>query len=423
MVRLTSINIRGLGDESKRIRVFKQLMQSAYDVIAIQETHCTPENVIKWKNEWPGISHWTGGSSNSAGLAFLFHPKHTVHIKDSFEAIPGRILRLTVKLNDTHLQLINVYGYNTRNTSKADIENFFYVLNQSFAYDPLPIIFGDFNMVESASMDRLGGTIRPYHTHGSTILQEIKDSSDLIDIWRELHTNTRGFTYSNHDGSIKSRIDRIYLPVMLKDVVSNACIMPTQLSDHDFLVVNVKLPDEIIRGKGKWSFNVDYLQHEAFNNRIIQFWREWRGRKSDYSDIRDWYDLGKVHLKSIAIQHAADLHETTKCLFRDLRTKLAEALNSECPDKVEIARLRDEIATLEDEKAQKVFILTQTALRDSGEKPTKYFYSILRKRTQQNTMSSLKTEDGRILKNTTDMLNEAKTFYTDLLTPPFSAVH
>ena len=360
------------------------------------------------------MSYWTGGSSNSAGLAFLFHPEHSVYIKDSFEAIPGRILRLTVKFNDTHLQLINVYGYNTRSTSKAEIENLFYVLDQSFAYDPLPIIFGDFNMVESAAMDRDGGTIRPYHTHGSTVLQQIKDSSDLIDIWRELHPNTRGFTYSNYDGSIKSRIDRIYLPLVLKDDVRHACIIPTQLSDHDFLVINVKLPDEIIRGKGKWSFNVDYLKHVAFNNRIIQFWKEWRGRKSDYSDIRDWYDLGKVHLKSIAIQHAAGLHETTKRLFPDLRTKLADALNSEILDKEEIARLRDEIATLEEEKAQKVFILTQTALRDSGEKPTKYFYSILRKRTQQNTMNSLKTDDGRILENTADMLNEAKQFYTDL---------
>ncbi len=416
MVRFCTINVNGLRDESKRVRVFQQLRKSGYDVIALQETHCSTEVVSNWKEQWGGTSFWTQGETNSAGVAFLFNPKHKVVIKDIYESVPGRLLRLTIKFNNIHLQLVNVYGYNTHSTPKDKVENFFYLVNQSFSYDPLAIVLGDFNMVESVELDRQGGIPANYHTYGLVNLTDMKEQADLIDSWRSLHPNDKVFTYSNHDGSIKSRLDRIYIPIELRDQVINTFVMPTQLSDHDFVILNVTLPNEVIRGKGKWSFNVEYLQHEEFEKRVIDFWNDWRvNHKRKFKDKREWYDMGKFHLKSIAIQYAADLHEATKILFSELRERLKIAMQCNSTTE-EIDEIRDEISNLEYEKAKKIFILTQTAVKDSGEKPTKYFYSLLKKRQALNTMDYLEKEDGTILDKPQDMLNEAHNFFQKLFT-------
>ena len=56
MVRIATLNVKGLRVDTKRVRIFQQLKQSGYDIIALQETHCSAEVIDFWKEQWGGAS-------------------------------------------------------------------------------------------------------------------------------------------------------------------------------------------------------------------------------------------------------------------------------------------------------------------------------------------------------------------------------
>ena len=178
-VRFATYNVRGLRDNEKRVAIFKQIINSNFSVIALQETHCTSDVKEQWKDEWPGVSEWSIGPSDSAGVAILFHPKLDAEIINLFEPIPSRIMRLNVKLGKNKLQVLNIYGPTSNSKGEADL--FFYEANKSLSFDPPPVILGDFNMVENLSLDRKGGTNKSYHRYGFLEkLVELIDDCDVV---------------------------------------------------------------------------------------------------------------------------------------------------------------------------------------------------------------------------------------------------
>ncbi len=414
MVKICTYNVQGLRDENKRVKVFKQLQASNYAIIALQETHCTADVLDLWKSQWDGPSVWTVGKSNREGVAFLFSKKHTVNIHDEYEEFPGRILRLTITFDDHPFQLLNLYGPNS--TSRKTNESFYYRADQTLSFDPPPIIFGDFNMVEDISMDRQGGNTKPYHSYGSANLSELKENCEVTDIWRHIHPNKKEFTWMNYDGSIKSRIDRIYVCNDLINFTSKALIIPSLYSDHNILVVQLDFPDLIERGGGYWKLNVENLKDDFLKNKVNVFWKDWKTKKLDFDNILTWYDMGKLYVKSIIVQYTSHIQKEIYIRKCDLQELIRQQQLLDTPDLEKIFDLKEELKEIEDEKNKKIFILTQTAICESGEKPTKYFYKLLKKRKKANTISCLVTDDDKLLTSEIDKVNHAKDFYKNLYT-------
>ena len=77
-------NIASMNAQDKRAHIFNHLIQEGHDIIALQETHCTNNNIKSWQDKWQGKSVWNAHSSKSAGVAFLFHPKLNVEILNFF---------------------------------------------------------------------------------------------------------------------------------------------------------------------------------------------------------------------------------------------------------------------------------------------------------------------------------------------------
>ena len=51
---LFSLNVRGIQEEKKRKELFNWLKLKKLDIICLQETYSTPEDVKKWKLQWGG---------------------------------------------------------------------------------------------------------------------------------------------------------------------------------------------------------------------------------------------------------------------------------------------------------------------------------------------------------------------------------
>ena len=69
---------------------------------------------------------------------------------------------------------------------------------------------GDWNFTENLSLDILGGNPRLW-TKSLDQINDIKDSYDLLDIWRHRNPNKREYTYYRKSEGRASRMDRIYL--------------------------------------------------------------------------------------------------------------------------------------------------------------------------------------------------------------------
>ena len=254
MYKMATINIEGLHNPKKRIEVFKNLIKNKYDIIALQETHCTEEVEPQWKEEWPGLSYWTTGKSTQAGVAFLFNKDLDVKLIDDDPDLQGRILRLTVQINETKIQLVNIYGYNAINEQKS--EYLFSQMNQHIDNEIPPLIFGDFNMVEDPDLDRRGGNPTIRHTYGKKALQEIKEDYELVDAWRHLHPKMKSYTWQSRAANIQSRLDRVYIPKQFMTIANKAYIREFLWSDHDVCIVECEFPTDQRKGRGYWKLNL-----------------------------------------------------------------------------------------------------------------------------------------------------------------------
>ena len=152
MLRLITVNVEGLQSPVKRTQLFQTLAFAGFDIIALQETHCDASVVDTWKSEWAGPSCWTTYRSDSAGVAFLFHPKHTTQIISTHEDSQGRVLRVTVDIDNAVLQLVNVYGPNPHSLNQS--VHFFETIDSYIVPDIPPILLGDFNMVENFNFQK-----------------------------------------------------------------------------------------------------------------------------------------------------------------------------------------------------------------------------------------------------------------------------
>ena len=73
-VEILSYNVRGLGNEKKRKKVFNYIKKhtSGNAVIFLWETHSTKKDEMLWKLQWHGNIIFSHGSSNKKGVLIPF---------------------------------------------------------------------------------------------------------------------------------------------------------------------------------------------------------------------------------------------------------------------------------------------------------------------------------------------------------------
>ena len=71
-LQLLSLNVRGIGDNTKRREVFRWLKRyhkGGDSIIMLQETHSTPNSELVWEREWGSKIYFSHGANNARGVA------------------------------------------------------------------------------------------------------------------------------------------------------------------------------------------------------------------------------------------------------------------------------------------------------------------------------------------------------------------
>lgn len=166
-LQFTSWNVRGLNKLLKLKQVMNRIKQLKAKIIFLQETHLTPEDVVRVRR-WPGRVFSASFSSHSRGVITLIHNSVPFRLINVVEDQFGRCSIIQCEILSIRLNLVNLYGPNDDNPS------FFRNLFLSLADMPGSFII----------------------THAQTrkeLLQYIKEFN-LIDVWRKHHPDQSSFS-------------------------------------------------------------------------------------------------------------------------------------------------------------------------------------------------------------------------------------
>ena len=106
--------------------------------------------------------------------------------------------------------------------------------------------------------------------------------------------------------------------------------------------------------------------------------------------------------------------EGEKVLRSNLVRQLCRAEQEPIPSAGVITDLRRQIREIDEELISGVIVRSKELWVEQGEKPTKYFFNLEKKRQQKKEMTELISSSGVLLSNSEDIENETNNFYKNL---------
>lgn len=99
-LKITSLNVRGIRDNTKRKAIFMLCRQQNSDLILLQDTHSVCSDVKIWKSQWGDQCFFNHASSQSAGVAILLNTFQG-DIIDTVISDDGRWIIIIIKSDST----------------------------------------------------------------------------------------------------------------------------------------------------------------------------------------------------------------------------------------------------------------------------------------------------------------------------------
>ena len=149
MVKILSVNARGLSNKEKRKSVFEYNRKNA-EILIVQETHSDPNCEQIWANEWGGKCIFSHGTTASKGVAMFCTKNIFNKISNVYIDNQGRIIIIDLVENDQVITIAAIYAPN------KDSPTFFKELQALLiGRSEHKIIIGDFNLTLDVEKDRL----------------------------------------------------------------------------------------------------------------------------------------------------------------------------------------------------------------------------------------------------------------------------
>ena len=152
------MNARGLGNQKKRVSVFRWLTNQKADVVFLQECHTSKDTEHLFKRDWSGPVLFSHGNTQSRGVAILIQENLDFKVIDEIYNSPdGRLLILDVLIQDSNFKLVNLYAPNKEGEQIA----FYNLVNNVFKKYKLDeeenvIMGGDFNIIFDHLLEKRG---------------------------------------------------------------------------------------------------------------------------------------------------------------------------------------------------------------------------------------------------------------------------
>lgn len=413
--KIVSLNVNGLNVSSKRRIIFDHLCRSGASVCLLQETHATLSSAPIWRSEWGGPAFFNNGTRSTKGVAILVSRNLASNVLQVTSDEDGRILFMDLEEDETTFT-IGTYYAPTQDKPQCQIDA---LKRLEQALSELTseniIIGGDFNCFMDPLLDRSSSTTCP--SQSDTVRDRInllKDDWGLCDLWRVRNPNKKGFTFCR--GSYASRLDYFLISNHFSELVSSCEIATLAHSDHAMIKMTIKT-SQVGRGPGLWKFITLLLQNKDFNQQMSRFLTDWTPppELQDPAMVWEWM---KFEIKNFVSEYTKNMHCAEKQHIATLNQKLYELqkqMDSDGMDcSMETESVRRELREIEESRARRMMFKARCNWALYGEKCSKYFLNLEKRRMQERTLSSLTTKDGHTTSDAGEILEIGRQFYETL---------
>ena len=167
----------------------------------------------------------------------LFKPKINVSIDNVIRDKNRRYILSEVSLDESKFIFANIYAPNDQTQQVHFLRDLSNSVLNNYANEKV-VLGGDFNCALN-ELDKRGGRSVELK---KAVIQEINNlinTHDLIDTWREKNANIQGFTWSNTSMKIQCRLDYFLISKDLRSSLNHAKIVPNIFSDHSALSITL----------------------------------------------------------------------------------------------------------------------------------------------------------------------------------------
>lgn len=140
MVQCVTINVNGLKDVGKFMKLCSLCSEYKYDIVALQETFWNPDFLAENKKHWNGEIFSSFSESGYQGVAFLVSEKYKQNVKE-IKNFCGRFIHIQLEEQNKIIDLVNIYAPNVVN----DRDLFFEKVSENIPKSDNLIVLGDCN--------------------------------------------------------------------------------------------------------------------------------------------------------------------------------------------------------------------------------------------------------------------------------------
>ena len=416
---IVTFNARGLRARRKRRSIFRHLHLSyPNSVICLQETHSLEADEQLWRMEWGGDIVFSHGTENASGVAFLFPIKNSFNVGEVTKGIDGRMLIIEVKSNVCDVVLVGIYAPARDNQEvKCKFLDEFKRKIITMPNDRM-VICGDFNIkLGPRDTDSKFQQCRAGRT-----LQNLVKEYDFVDIWRKANPNVRKYTWRRTRPLQQSRLDYVFVSECLyRGRQTKVCIDPGFLSDHSFVYAEIDARVSV-RGPGIWRFNNLLLDDEKFVTEAKDELRKCKDGEAPYESHGHskglLFEILLSNIRSKAMRRGKEVKSEQRKEEKEMTEKvmrLEHRLEPERPETIRAyERAVNELDELKLKKGKLAILASGARWVEQGEKLSKYFLNLCKKRSVQKSIVSLKSSTGEILDDSKSILEYCAKYFRTL---------
>ena len=161
--------------------------------------------------------------------------------------------------------------------------------------------------------------------------------------------------------------------------------------------------------------NYTVIQTDLFKHIFESFWNKWKLQKNNFKNKLEWWEQTKIKIKSLTIGVSKKLN-ITETKLKIWETTLEKLVESNSDNKNEISELRGNIKGYYEKKAEASRIRSKVNWYEKGEKSTKYFFNLEKKKGKEKLWNRVKTNDGKYKEDIVSILEEQVIFFEKLFT-------
>ena len=432
-LKIASFNMNGAGTYEKQKDVFDFLRKKKFDIIMLQETHWKTESENYIRSLWGYNLFVCGYSSAKNGVAILFNNSfdYKIHkiVKDDNN---GTYLLLDISIFNERYTIANLYG-----PSNKDSPDFFeHLFNEIETLGNEKVITGgDWNVVLDPSVDArnyLSYNSRPKSR--SVIKQKMKDS-DLVDIYRLVYPEKRAYSWRKFNTIKQSRLDYFIISDSLVSLVNFVDILPGYRSDHSIICLYINTNQMNNTKKTYWKFNNSLLKDKPFIEKtkkiILDTIKQYALPVYNLENIETinnqdiifsiddqlFYDTLLMEIRGSTISYASYKKKKQEKEEQDLITKIDNLESNNNLDHItmlELENMKLRLEEIREYKLKGMMLRSKLNWLQHGEKPSRYFCKLENRNFISKRMCFLEKEDGSIVYDQDEMLEETMNFYKNL---------